>query len=130
MRTIKFRGKSKRTDEWLCGDLVHSDDGRTFIYPLDCEGLFLKNEVDTDTVGQFTGLYDSKGKEIYEGDIIKSCLYRVMHYVNYNEDEASYVATIVGPSIIDYCSIRQSWIDKFKKEVIGNIYDNPELLKQ
>ena len=58
MRTIKFRGKSILTDEWLYGDLVHSADNKRFGILVNDKDSYDEYEVAPETVGQFTGLYD------------------------------------------------------------------------
>ena len=119
MRAIKFRAKIKDGDEWKYGGgvqligsyaLMLSDDG----------GRGIVHLVQPDTVGQFTGLHDKNGKEIYEGDIVQypSRLYGFIeapiHFM-----EHSWL-----------CGSVQLWeIEDREINVIGNIYETPELLK-
>lgn len=70
MRTIKFRGKSIDGKEWLYGDLVSSADKKRFAILVNDKESYDECEVDSETVGQFIGLYDCAGKEIFEGDIL------------------------------------------------------------
>lgn len=139
MREIKFRAKRVDKDEFVYGDHLTGmgyKKGKHYIlpllsfYPSDCYSLD-GYEVVSETIGQYTGLKDKNGKEIYEGDIIVSENYSLArHYVRYIEDEAMFVAMIIGSPLMEYCGIRQSWIDKFGKKIIGNIHDNPELIKK
>ena len=140
MRTIKFRGKKIENGEWLYGDLVQDDRDCYYIYPNDCGGLYANNKVNTKTIGQFTGLHDKNGKEIYEGDIVtmfaninklsdpmlsnaepKYCLTTIVY------DDAAFKITFEGKP--DAVLNHYSGAMVKNMEVVGNIHDNPELLK-
>ena len=144
MREIKFRGKNLNTKEWVYGDLLQWNDGETAI---GVHGQFIDdgyhfNEnydktpyVDETTVGQYTGLKDKNGKEIYEGDII-SVNGKYPKLIRYIDEWASYC--LANLTDLD-CDLKTSywqqvspcWWTDYKREikVIGNVYDNPELLK-
>ena len=126
MREIKFRGKRLDNGEWLYGSLVILN-GRYFIFD-DAN----RHEVDPTTVGEFTGLKDKNGKEIYEGDVIRSPLSEDKtrpHRIFYHTGNAAFMGALVDRKELCYLRLDQDWNYKFEKEVIGNIHDNPELLK-
>ena len=138
MRTIKFRGKRVDKDELVFGDLLTGmgyKKGKFYIlphlthYPSDCNSLD-GYEVETETVGQFTGLYDKDGKEIYDGDILSIKDGCALLTVEFRHGAFGY----------EYCGEFHSWagnhnftFNPFDTDVdfaiIGNIHDNPELLK-
>lgn len=131
MKTIEFRGKCLDSMEWEYGDLLQYDDGDV------CIGVHSKNytddgfnaglyrrivSVDKATVGQFTGLKDKNGKEIYEGDIL--------------QDEMGFKGEISYSMAAFYGDFGEGIEPQYFSEglheaciIVGNIHDNPELLK-
>lgn len=126
MRTIKFRGICIATKQWLYGDLVQDTEGGCYIYPIDCDGLYRDNEVVPETVGQYTGMKDKHGVEIYEGDVIS-------HVKGYKKDKNNNWVDDVETLIVEFgngvFSNHSLFSVSESVEVIGNIHDNPELNK-
>lgn len=126
MREILFRGKQKNNGEWIYGDLVTK------------QNICIANDwhevirVDKETVGQFTGLTDKNGKQIFEGDIVKingwwnasgpAGYSKNLTVVEFNDELCGFTPMCIYDCD---CGVYHEARDT---EVIGNIYDNPELL--
>lgn len=115
-RVIKFRGKRTTNGEWAFGSLLMQGSGRMCIYD---DTQFMR-EVQPDTVGQFTGLLDACGNEIYEGDILREQGTGKLVQVVYDAPEFVFKSNQFGYVFLNHP-------ENF--EVAGNAYDNPELLK-
>lgn len=142
MRTFKFRGKRIDNGEWIYGSLVvetYPDFCNYFIRTKgeeDWTSRYKDVPVDKNTLGQFTGLYDKNNKEIYEGDILKDEYGRIMKVV-YKENWGKFqfeLLKITGEKWTNNFRFADltDWFDSSLSEtpeIIGNIYDNPELLE-
>ena len=138
MREILFRGKRKDNAEWVEGDLLQLHDGRKYIVNnkfgacIDDKGNFINTEapfvceVIPETVGQYTGLTDKNGKEIFEGDILKfhDRLVVVFWHTHLGRWDSNFLKYTNNENGRDDMSPSR-W--GYKSEVIGNIHDNPEL---
>ena len=137
-REIKFRGKVFLEEEWVYGDLVKT---KNLVVIKKADGdYFHPTQVSPSTVGQYTGLKDKSGKEIYEGDIVKT--------------PNGFIGKIVFGRAVEECTHKEykriitdvyttyGWVFVRKDgytcavddeilagTLIGNIHDNPELLK-
>ncbi len=141
-REILFRGLSNQGKGWLYGDVVRNVEGAVAIMPpyqMNMDNTCSQNEINPDTIGQYTGLTDKEGNKIFEGDIVHlkgdgyggskvgKDYYRVITF-----HEGSFCISIedgvhhpVHTPIYEHCDSHSivNWV------VIGNVTDNPELIK-
>lgn len=120
MREILFRGKRVNNGEWIYGDLLTPTDIMNVWEISENTGMGDRYDIDPETVGQYTGLTDKNGKKMFEGDIIKDRF----DDIGQIEYKPKYVAFIIQGWETGFAF----WVKK-DIEVIGNIHDNPELLK-
>ena len=131
MREIEFRGKSimEGTEgRWLYSFGIKYGDDIELLY-CDEETSDTWYYVDRETIGQYTGMKDINRTKIYEGDIVAE----EGHYVNSDrlvyqkiQWKENYACWLRG----EYQRLTPKNIERYKIVVIGNIYDNPELLKE
>lgn len=117
MRTIKFRGKRLGNGVWIYGDLIHID--KSDIGIVTDYDHWQGCRVDPETIGQFTGLHDKNGKEIYEGDRLK------MKYIDGTIEYYNVVFRKTGFHVdMEQYGHALLWtIDRNRIEVVGNIHD-------
>lgn len=142
MRTIKFRGKRLHDGKWVYGYVLgHDTLPYMAIVTMNNTDKSVINKtttsVEPDTIGQFTGLYDKYGKEIYEGDIIQHRRQKVI--VEFYRGAYGYGRIVAGEHVFvpfvgseDNENALQfpdgTYFDTDFCEVIGNIHDNLKLL--
>ena len=139
MREIEFRGIDIETGKWVFGDLhtlcdkphIHTEKSKI---PYAGKRSFVIQE----TIGQFTGLLDKNGKKIYDGDIIKhpyvDPIFRDLVETKEGDGVTSEVVFHDGAFVVKYDENDFIYLDAFTRhgyvEVVGNIHDNPELIKK
>lgn len=141
-REILFRGQHRRKGEkvkldgtpveskWVYGGICQFNEDRSIIYQTEPE--FQKYSVYTDTVGQYTGLKDKNGRKIFEGDIVR--LFNrngqeIMSYVvEWYSDCSMFVLDCIDFDMEFDTDFTVFYGDEF--EIVGNIYDNPELVRK
>lgn len=129
MRTIVFRGKTLGSNAWCFGDLRQYKDN-------DCSPEIIKNgyrfRVKSETVGQFTGLYDKNDKEIYEGDVLKVYYHgksKIFGVVRFADTRFFIDDGFQGEEPIIAKVPMAEMFSHYDFEVVGNAYDNPELIR-
>lgn len=133
MREILFKAKRIDNGEWVEGYVVRKR-GLYFIYDIvNSESCRQNNyEIDPETVCQFTGLCDKNGRNIWENDIFQytdEAMVTQKDLIEYNETNASFVRLRNTEKL----GLQYLWIDEATcnhGEVIGNIFDNKELLQE
>lgn len=122
-REILFRGKDKATNQWVYGDYTHNEGLNTHYISRNVNNTSRKAwEVDPDTIGQYTGLKDKNGNKIFEGDIVEFTNLDLPNMV-IRFDNGSFM--LCEDENSTYEELRMNYV----VEVVGNIHDNPELIK-
>lgn len=155
-REILFRGKQIRDSEWIYGDLSRQlQESRCFVFPIlkddkidwnDCAADPFAYEVDPNTVTQYTGLKDKNGVKIFEGDIVEISNFKTGRIDGPLHSHKPFNLEVVffrggflfstkndiekefGLVLSEY-GLQDSSSDSYSVEVIGNIYDNKNLIE-
>nr|DAS28089.1 MAG TPA: YopX protein [Caudoviricetes sp.] len=140
-REILFRGKLEYNGKWIYGDLLQYENGDVAIFGeklssfgCECTEMSKRDRVIPDTIGQYTGLKDKDGNKIFEGDILE--------YIGKRKDNMNKVYrrkvvfhegmfALLSKELQAYSALKHHYMEdgRFVWSVIGNIHDNPELIK-
>ena len=137
MRKITFRGKTVDRDRWVYGSLISLDDDCCFIVPMIVRACTLSKRdlvrmemeaVSPGSIGQYTGVKDKNGVRVFEGDIVRTQFGRLVRI------EYRAVGGFVGFDMTAIeCKHECPWSNtawcSYNIEVVGNIHDNPEMLR-
>lgn len=126
MREILFRGKRVDNGEWIQGYPCHYGwigKEKDYIIP-DYASALYTIEIDPETIGQYTGLTDMNDNKIFEGDVVRYDYEEERGIVQWDNDTARFVITC-STFTVDFDNVYG-----YELEIVGNIYDNPKLLKQ
>lgn len=128
MNQIQFIGKRKDNHEWACGYVIKEPSGRTFIGTYMPGGLWDWVEVEADTVGACVGISDKNGVNVFEGDLMKvdDRIVRVYWNDRIAGFDCEFVRYLDRPA--DYFASLKPYDYQYRAEVIGNRWDNPELM--
>lgn len=144
MREILFRGKRTINGDWVYGDFVRGNERKSlrdsiFVYDSETQS-FNDYEINTSTLGQYTGLTDKNGKRIWEGDILH--IAKIADGIGgYYQPPLDYPVNVVvkwdlcawmWETLFDdkrYITFPDAWCH-YECEVIGNVHDNHELLEK
>lgn len=140
MRVIKFRGKRIDNGEWVYGYLYGPNAiiGMDSTYTVTSLGVIISgiHEVIPETIGQYTGLHDKRGAEIYEGDVVRTHfsfgneVSQEPFVIIWDKERAMFKGIKPEHSKDDYLASFSFFPEqRFIYEVIGNIHENPELLE-
>lgn len=138
MREILFRGKRFGNGEWIEGYFLpgnerHSLHPCIFVYLPETQN-FECFDIDIDTLGEYTGLTDKNGTRIFEGDIVKITGFHTTAIAAVKYGSSSEKSTSWGWYFDDndghtYFLMSKAFCEDYNAIIIGNIHDNPELLK-
>lgn len=118
MRTIRFRAKRFKYGSWYYGSLLTCEDGTAAIMTAQHTWMSTHVAVDPKTAGQFTGLNDKRNKPIYEGDIVRHDENGKCYAIVYDAPMFCFAPNEDGFAFLNHPE---------QLEVVGNVYDNPEL---
>ncbi len=138
MREILFRGQTRRIGEklrmdgtpidsnWVYGGVFQGDGDLSIIYSYDSVKKYI---VYAETVGQYTGLTDKNGVKIFEGDVVSFKRDNALGYTTCRVGDVRYYDKLSIFYVMATTGDAWDFAECYEITVIGNIHDNPELLK-